>query len=607
MWAKNGSVTLTKGSNVVTGKGTTFSQLAEISDGFISHDGQLYEVVNIVSDTQLTLGENYKGDSGGNLAYAILPLRGGFNRATLEFQKILSEFGNILSAGLTIKPNASGTTADKALFDQEQAGFTFLDVTAGKFFVKLSSADKDWSEGMTVGGGAKGSPGPEGPAGPPVPVAHELGDDPNLAVSQKLLKDSIDSMEQSNAHIIAQVVGLDAAVSDLETSVSDLRSDLGASTISYNYTTHTYDLSKHRITSTHRACRRCLLSDDGIVNYYLDQHDSNKKEDGTTADLSGGDGQVMVEIPRFWFGVNHIGETIQITQSPIPLPGLIPHPVFTTGGDFDAVYVGAYNATVQQPDGTIIPGLNLDNNTARVDLEVDKLSSLSGGDNYAMVGLNLDEFRALANNRGEGWEEFSFLAWQALQVLGYTFLGNFNGQVSLGNGNVSKSYPASSSIQSDSPHILNGASNTLGNEAGATNDFMSLLGVENLWGQCWQWVDGVLFQDAQAYVSAVPASTITEDYYPVGSPISQAGDSGSYISEFQKLVNFILIPGAGSGNSSRFVGDSFWWSGGLRGALVGGHASYGARCGLACLSAYYAPGLRLRSVGGRVMFKRSRG
>lgn len=413
--------------------------------------------------------------------------------------------------------------------------------------------------------------------------------------------------DKVHTHTIAQVVGLETSLSDLVSSLSVLHNDLGSSTISYNYTTHTYDLSKHRITSTHKACRRCLLSDDGIVNYYLSQHDSNKKEDGTTADLTGGDGQVMVEIPRFWFGVKHVGETIQLTQSPIPLPGLIPHPVFTAGGDFDAVYVGAYDATVQQPDGTIIPGLNLDNNTARVSLEVDKLSSLSGGDNYAMVGLSLDEFRTLANNRGEGWDEFSFLAWQALQVLGYTFLGNFNGQAALGNGNVSKSYPASSSIQSDSPHTLNGASNILGNEAGATNDFMSLLGVENLWGQCWQWVDGVLFQEAQAYVSAVPASTITADYYPVGAPISQAGSSGTYFSKFQKLVNSILIPGAGPGDSSRFVGDGFWWAGSLRGARVGGIADIGARCGLAGLNAISAPGYRDRTLGGRVMFKRSRG
>lgn len=40
--------------------------------------------------------------------------------------------------------------------------------------------------------------------GPPVPVAQELGDDPNLAVSQKLLKDSISSMEEANSIVIGE-------------------------------------------------------------------------------------------------------------------------------------------------------------------------------------------------------------------------------------------------------------------------------------------------------------------------------------------------------------------------------------------------------------------
>lgn len=46
--------------------------------------------------------------------------------------------------------------------------------------------------------GVKGEKGDKGDQGPPVPLAQELGDDPNLAVSQKLLKDSIDEMESSN-------------------------------------------------------------------------------------------------------------------------------------------------------------------------------------------------------------------------------------------------------------------------------------------------------------------------------------------------------------------------------------------------------------------------
>jgi len=48
------------------------------------------------------------------------------------------------------------------------------------------------------------------------------------------------------------------------------------------------------------SMRRCILSDSGVVQYYLYSTDSTLKEDGITpANLDGSDGQVMVEIPAF--------------------------------------------------------------------------------------------------------------------------------------------------------------------------------------------------------------------------------------------------------------------------------------------------------------------
>ena len=52
--------------------------------------------------------------------------------------------------------------------------------------------------------GERGLQGFKGDQGPPVPVAHELGDDPDLAVSQKLLTDSIADMEQSNESAVME-------------------------------------------------------------------------------------------------------------------------------------------------------------------------------------------------------------------------------------------------------------------------------------------------------------------------------------------------------------------------------------------------------------------
>lgn len=52
--------------------------------------------------------------------------------------------------------------------------------------------------------GLQGFKGDQGIQGPPVPVAHVLGDDPDLAVSQKLLTDSIADMEQSNESAVME-------------------------------------------------------------------------------------------------------------------------------------------------------------------------------------------------------------------------------------------------------------------------------------------------------------------------------------------------------------------------------------------------------------------
>jgi hypothetical protein len=98
--------------------------------------------------------------------------------------------------------------------------------------------------------------------------------------------------------------------------------------------------------SVHRRMRGCLVADDGTVNYYLCATDWTKKEDGITAsDLTGTDGQVMVEIPKFWYRYRYSGTTHTYEVSPVPLTGFKVHEAFlsdTTEKDY--LYVGAYEA-----------------------------------------------------------------------------------------------------------------------------------------------------------------------------------------------------------------------------------------------------------------------
>jgi hypothetical protein len=46
--------------------------------------------------------------------------------------------------------------------------------------------------------------------------------------------------------------------------------------------------------------KRCVISDAGAVQYYLDSSDSTLKENGDPSALTGADGQVMVEVPQGW-------------------------------------------------------------------------------------------------------------------------------------------------------------------------------------------------------------------------------------------------------------------------------------------------------------------
>jgi len=58
------------------------------------------------------------------------------------------------------------------------------------------------------------------------------------------------------------------------------------------------------------AMRRCVLNDAGEVQYYLGATDSTKREDGVIAsDLTGTDGQVMVQIPAFYYKYGYSGTT----------------------------------------------------------------------------------------------------------------------------------------------------------------------------------------------------------------------------------------------------------------------------------------------------------
>lgn len=376
------------------------------------------------------------------------------------------------------------------------------------------------------------------------------------------------------------------------------------------------------ITSIHAGMRRCVINDSGVVQYYLNPSDSTKKEDGTAANIDGTDGMVMVEIPKFYTKREVSGTRIKWSISAVQLAGFDVHPAFIKdGSEVDFRYYSAYDACyLDATDSTYKSGLNLDDLTSSLDLANDKLSSVSGV--YPIVGVTRAECRTLASNRGSGWRQLDWALFSAVQLLYLVENQSFYSQNITGAGNTNGSYLSSSSSQSDSPHTVAGASNSLGNSSTDTSSgagvsakpgtsFMSYRGIENFYGNCWNWADGCIvnpdgtaaagqgdwwFTNNSSDFSDSVRTNMTQIF--TGAPTSS-----QYASAIASVDNFFIATSVSGGSSSTYLTDYYYGSTSAdRVVVVSGSASYGAAAGAFFVAANTASSGALRDIGARLAF-----
>ena len=130
-------------------------------------------------------------------------------------------------------------------------------------------------------------------------------------------------------------------------------------------------------------------------------------------------------------------------------------------------------------------------------------------------------------------------------------------------------------------------------------------GIEDPFGNLYEWVDGVLINDNKGYICNKPslfASTLTADYKPLS--YTNANTTGytfemGYDENYPE-AQFPISVGAGS---STGYADYYYQNPGLRGALFGGYATRGPAAGLFFWPLDNAPSDANWSLGGRLMYK----
>lgn len=378
-----------------------------------------------------------------------------------------------------------------------------------------------------------------------------------------------------------------------------------------------------QVTPTHQGMKRCLLLDNGTVNYYLDPTDSTKKADGTAADLSGADGQVMVEIPKFYTRRTVVGTIVTWEIAAGPLTGFTVHPAFVKDGvEVPYRYYSAYDGCVWTTGTTYQSGLNWDDNVGagqNWNTATAKLASVSGI--YPACGITRAEARTMAANRGAGWRQLDYTLFSAVQLLYLIEYQTFYSQNVLGAGNTNGTYLASSGLQTDSPHTIAGASNAWGNastdgtqpSAGAKpgTAYMSYRGIENFFGNIWDWADGVIVNPDGAVGANAGAWWVTNNSADFSDSVrtnmvqvaSNGATTNNYASALSATDNYFIATSVAGGSSTTYTTD-YWYSSTAadRVVYVGGGANVGANAGAFYVVSVYGAAGVYRGFGARLAF-----
>lgn len=244
---------------------------------------------------------------------------------------------------------------------------------------------------------------------------------------------------------------------------------------------------------------------------------------------TGANTDVMVKIPKFYYQRYKEGTVEHIRIASEPRDGFSIHPAFNHAGvESDHIYVGAYKTT----------------DTARSATGV-----LPAG------SLTRKAFRNSARQKGAGWGITDISVLSAIQMLMLVEFATYDMQSAIGRGYSDKGLSRINVGSCDS--VLN----LTGRPAGVDGEVdVVWRGIEGLWGNMWELVDGINLRDSVYYICNDPAKYAddTNIGYSAMSFRSVIGaDNFISVEGVDMALPHIIVPeGAVNGSASTFVCDT---------------------------------------------------
>lgn len=288
-------------------------------------------------------------------------------------------------------------------------------------------------------------------------------------------------------------------------------------------------------------------------------------------------GDIMVKIPKFWYRRYKEGDIEYIKIADKATTGFTLHPLFNHAGvESDCAYVGAYKTS--------------SNN-----------KSVSGAS--PQVSQTRATFRSNAKAKGTGWSLIDIAAVSAIQMLCMVEFATTNAQAAIGRGYCDNNSAALSTGS------CNNVANLTGRPAGTDGKTgVVYRGIEDFWGNVWEWVDGVNWNGGTYYVCNNPANYAddTATNYTALSYKGSTGWSQSYITteglDAGNNPHVMLPSAAGSGSESTYYCDACWSSTGWKVFRRGGDWNDGSGCGLFTASLGDPSSDSYAAVGSRLLY-----
>ena len=318
--------------------------------------------------------------------------------------------------------------------------------------------------------------------------------------------------------------------------------------------------------------RPCLFKDGAVVGY-LNPDNFAQFEDGSAADITSGDaGDVMIEIPKTGYKITNANNvlTVQITNDPKKDGFCYKAHTRANEGDRDKLYIGAF----------------LGSNKAN------KLRSISGV--APQNNTTLTDFRIQAKANGAGYDLFAFYPMTLLQCLYLIKYKNLNSQSALGEG-----YTGDMDWEFMAKNT--GATIDKGMDYGSADamEQMKFLGIEDFWGNLYQWIDGLVSSnDGNALVA-------TDNFNDTGDGYTDAGfvsdGDGGYLKVPQGTNELGFMFGQGGGSATTYFSDYAYFGPGCV-PFFGGGFFDGSDAGAFRLDVDCSPDYAVDDLGGRLMF-----